>query len=225
MLKNVFSGLCAALTIMAFSTAFAEKPKEQSIKVPPIETKHESAIKVGMKAPNFTLPSATGKEINLYSALENGVVILSFYRGGWCPICNDQLFAYQQLLPEFEELGAQLIAVSPEKPQSAQDTIVTNSIEFDVLSDEGNKIARIYDLMWSVPEDKREWFSDWLKNETGKTLAEYNGVENYELPIPATFIIARDGSIAYVFRDEDYKKRAKTEDIIRTLENLDQHSK
>lgn len=190
---------------------------------PPIETDHDSAITVGSKAPDFTLPDAEGHKQSLAGLLKDGPVILSFYRGGWCPICNDQLYAYQQILPEFEELGAQLVAVSPERPESAQDTMTKNFITFTVLSDADNKVARQYDLIWTVPEDKREQFSEWMKKETGKTLAEWNGIDNYELPIPATFVIAQDGTVVYVFKDEDYKKRASNKDILKALENLNAH--
>ncbi len=191
---------------------------------PPIESDHEGAIKIGMKAPDFTLPNASGEMRSLSEMLKVGPVILSFYRGGWCPICNDQLYAYQEILPEFQDLGAQLVAVSPEKPANAQDTAVKNELTFDVLSDDGNKIARMYDLIWTVPEADREKFSEWLKGSTGQTLAEFNGIDNYELPIPATFVIAQDGVVVYVFRDEDYKKRAENEDIIKALENIAQHT-
>lgn len=191
---------------------------------PPIESNHESDIKVGTKAPDFSLPNADGEQKKLSDFLTEGPVILSFYRGGWCPVCNDQLYAYQQILPEFEELGAQLVAVSPEKPQSAQDTASKNYITYEVLSDEGNKISRLYDLLWTVPEDKRAEFSQWLKGETGKTLSEFNGIDNYELPIPATFVIAQDGTVVYVFKDEDYTKRAKNEDIMTALKKLSEHT-
>lgn len=195
----------------------------QTTDVPDEFLQKESVLKVGDKSPNFTLPNADGNAVELFQALKNGPVILSFYRGGWCPVCNDQLYAFQQILPEFEELGAQLIAISPEKPESAQDTAVKNELTFEVLSDEGNKVARAYDLIWSVPEKDREKFSEWLKGTTGKTLAEYNGIDNYELPIPATFVIAMDATIAFVFKDKDYKNRAKNEDIIKALENLAAH--
>lgn len=206
-------------------TASAENEEDEALEkaAPPIPSHHVSEIKVGMKAPDFTLPDANGNPKNLYEFLKEGPVILSFYRGGWCPVCNDQLYAYQQILPEFEELGAQLVAVSPEKPQSAQDTASKNYITFEVLSDEGNKISRLYDLLWTVPEDKRPEFSQWLKGETGKTLEEFNGVDNYELPIPATFVIAQDGTVVFVFKDEDYTKRAKNEDIMEALKNLGDH--
>lgn len=191
--------------------------------VPPVEEKHAISCKVGDKAPDFSLPNANGEKRTLSEMLKNGPVILSFYRGGWCPFCNDQLYAYQQILPEFEELGAQLVAVSPETPESEQDTISKKSLTFEVLSDENNQVARAYDLLWVVPEADRAKLAEWIKSETGKTLAEINGVDNYELPIPATFVIAQDGTIVYIFRDEDYKKRAKNEDIIAALKSLAKH--
>lgn len=199
----------------------SEKPLEQSLKKAPIiDSKHVSSIKIGSIAPNFTLPNADQQDRELYDYLEDGPVILSFYRGGWCPYCNDQLYAYQEILPEFEELGARLVAISPEKPSSVQDTMSKNYVTFDVLSDEGNKVARMYDLLWTVPEEQRESFSQWLKGETGQSLEEFNGVDNFELPIPATFVIAQNGEVVFVFKEKDYKKRAKNEDIIQALENL-----
>lgn len=175
-------------------------------------------------APDFALPNADGEMRKLSELLQNGPVILTFYRGGWCPYCNDQLYALQQILPEFEELGAQLVAVSPEKPESAQDTALKDGLTFEVLSDEGNKVSRLYDLLWTVPQNQRKEFSSWLKGTTGKTLAEFNGVDNFELPIPATFVIAADGTVVYIFKDTDYKKRAKPDDILKALEEISEHS-
>ena len=209
---------------LSASYALADDNEAMFTKMPPIDSEHTSAIMIGTKAPDFILPNANGVTHTLRTILESGPVILTFYRGGWCPVCNDQLYAYQEILPEFEELGAQLVAVTPETPNSVQDTATKNAITFEVLSDAGNKIAREYDLIWEVPEEKRDGFSTWLKTETGKTLAEFNGIDNYELPIPATFVIAQDGTVVYVFRDEDYRQRAKNEDIIKALENLDAHA-
>ena len=225
--KNKLFLILAFFAVVIALPVIAEEimtDEELTAKAPPIETDHEGAIKVGTIAPDFTLPNADGEMRSLYEKLKVGPVILSFYRGGWCPYCNDQLYAYQQILPEFQDLGAELVAISPEKPSNAQDTAVKNELTFDVLSDENNKVARMYDLIWTVPEEKREGFSEWLKGATGQSLAEFNGVDNYELPIPATFVIAQDKTVVYVFRDEDYKQRAKNEDIIQALENIAEHT-
>ncbi len=219
-MKYIFLILAVVVGAFAFQTYATEEGTTDLDHAPSVEITHETSVNIGDKAPDFELPNADGKVRKLYEMLKAGPVVLSFYRGGWCPYCNDQLFAYQQILPEFQELGAELVAISPEKPRSAQDTMSKNELEFEVLSDQGNVVARAYDLIWLLPEEKREGFSGWLKKETGKTLSEFNGIDNYELPIPATYVIAQDGTIAYVFKDEDYKKRAKVEDILKALDNL-----
>lgn len=219
----IFVGVMGVTMHAGYAAADATDAELRAL-APPVESHHISTITIGTKAPDFTLPNANGKKRTLSELLEDGPVILSFYRGGWCPFCNDQLYAYQQILPEFEELGAQLVAITPEKPESVQDTASRNFLTFEVLSDAGNEIARAYDLIWTVPEDQRAGFSKWLKGETGKTLAEFNGIDSYELPVPATFVIAQNGTVAYVFRDEDYKQRAQNEDIIEALQNLAMHA-
>lgn len=169
---------------------------------------------------DFTLPDHSNQLVTLSEELKKGPVVLSFYRGGWCPVCNRQLFSYQQILPKIQETGAQLIAVSPETPSHADKTITANNIDFTVLSDVGNVTARDYGIIWQVPEESRESFSKWLKETTGESLSDFNAQEGYELPMPATFVIAKDGTIAYAFVDPDYKKRADNNDIIKTLQRL-----
>lgn len=169
---------------------------------------------------DFKLPDHNNRLVTLSEELKKGPVVLSFYRGGWCPVCNRQLFSYQQILPKIQETGAQLIAVSPETPSHAEKTITANNIDFTVLSDIGNVTARDYGIIWQVPEDNREGFSKWLRETTGESLADYNAQEGYELPMPATFVIAKDGTIVYAFVDPDYKKRAENSKILKALNSL-----
>jgi peroxiredoxin len=222
--KYIAVFLYAVFLVTCFMVAYAFAAGKKVTEVPDAFLGKAKGIQVDSIAPDFTLPNADGQDRRLYAMLESGPVILTFYRGGWCPYCNDQLYALQQVLPEFEELGAQLVAVSPEKPESVEDTVLKDGLTFEVLSDEGNKISRLYDLLWTVPKAQRKEFSEWLKKSSGKTLAEFNGVNNYELPIPATFVIAQDGTVVYVFKDKDYKKRANPEDIITALEHIAEHS-
>ena len=216
-----FYALFLISCFMAFYVFAADK---KTTEVPDAFLGKAEGIKVDSIAPDFTLPNANGETRSLYTLLEEGPVVLTFYRGGWCPYCNDQLYALQQVLPEFEELGAQLVAISPEKPESVEDTVLKDGLSFEVLSDVGNKVSRLYDLLWHVPKEQRKDFSEWLKKSSGKTLAEFNGVDNYELPIPATFVIAQDGTVVYVFKDKDYKKRANPDDIMTALEHIADHS-
>ena len=102
----------------------------------------ERAIKLGDTAPDFALPDAAGKSVVLTDVLRSGPVVLTFYRGGWCPYCNIQLRAYQSVLPRISALGGRLVAISPQLPGNSLDTVSKNALTFDVLSDVGNEVAR-----------------------------------------------------------------------------------
>ena len=163
----------------------------------------KNSLSVGDKASDFELPNAYGETIKLSDLLKNGHVILTFYRGGWCPICNVQLHSYQEHLDTFKQYNTQLVAVSPETPTNAQLTTAKNHLKYEVLSDTGNKLAIDYGILWEVPKEKREKFTNWLVTKTGKTLKDYNDSEEFYLPIPATFIIKQDGTVIYAFKDVD----------------------
>ena len=175
----------------------------------------DKAVKKGDQMLDFTLPNARGGDLKLSEALKKGPVILTFYRGGWCPYCNLQLRAYQKRLEDFRKAGATLIAVSPESSESGDTTIDKNELKFDVLSDAGNKIARQYGLVFKLPQDLigiyKKFGIDLEKNQN-------NG--EWELPIPATYVIAPDGKIVYSFLNVDYVKRAEPEDIIAVLKSI-----
>jgi peroxiredoxin len=178
---------------------------------------YKNELLAGDKAPMFILPDTQNHLVSLKRELKKGPVILSFYRGGWCPVCNLQLRAYQERIDEIKSFGAQLIAVSPEMPTKAQLTLVRNKLNFEVLHDHNNNLAKQYGIIWKVPNAKREDFSSWLENTTGKSLLDFNGYNSYELPIPATFVINEEGVIIYMFKDEDYTRRADIDDILEVL--------
>jgi peroxiredoxin len=113
----------------------------------------ERAVNIDEIAPDFALPNAVGKLIVLKDLLRSGPVVLTFYRGGWCPYCNIQLRAYQSILSQMSALGARLVAISPQLPDSSLDTVHKNALTFDVLSDVGNEVARDYGLVYSLPEE------------------------------------------------------------------------
>ena len=175
----------------------------------------ESAIAVGEIAPNFTLPGATGELVNLHSKLNEGPVVLSFYRGGWCPFCNLELQALQALLPEIKSLGASLIGISPETPDNSMTTAEKHQLEFDVLSDEGNKTARDYGLIFTVYEEMRPLYLKW-----GLDVPASNGDDSWELPVPATYIIDSNCIARTAHVDKDYTKRMEPEQILTALRSL-----
>jgi peroxiredoxin len=153
--------------------------------------------------------------IALSEALHSGPVILVFYRGGWRPYCDLQLRAYQSELPTVIQLGARLIAVSPQLPDGSLSTAEKNRLEFDVLSDVGNGVARSFGLVYSLPEELRE-----ALRSNGKDLTRINGDESWELPVPATFVIAPDRRVVLAHVDVDYRRRLAPENIIAALRSL-----
>jgi len=175
----------------------------------------ESAITVGEIAPSFTLPAATGEAVTLHSKLNEGPVVLSFYRGGWCPFCNLELQALQALLPEIRALGASLIGISPETPDNSMTTAEKHQLEFDVLSDIGNKTARDYGLIFTVYEEMRPLYLKW-----GLDVPASNGDNSWELPVPATYVIDSNGVARVAHVDKDYTKRMEPEQILTALRDI-----
>ena len=175
----------------------------------------DRAIRTGEQAPEFTLPDQRGKGVSLATLLGSGPAVVTFYRGGWCPYCNIQLRAYQAMLPEMTALGARLVAISPQLPDGSLSTAEANELTFDVLSDVGNRIARSFGLVWSLSEELREAL---LSNNKG--LPGINGDDSWELPVPATYVVARDGRVALAAVDVDYRNRLEPDAILATLRSL-----
>lgn len=174
----------------------------------------EQGIRAGSKAPDFTLKDQNGKEVNLYQLLKKGPVVLNWYRGGWCPFCNMELKGLADKVAEINKLGATLIALSPEMPDKSLTTIEKNNLSFTVLSDMDNNVARKYDLVYKLDTETADRY------EKGFGLSQYNGNDKAELPIPATYIIDREGMVKYAFVNPDYKKRANPDDVVMHLKML-----
>ncbi|MEM9568905.1 MAG: peroxiredoxin-like family protein [Cyanobacteria bacterium P01_E01_bin.34] len=175
----------------------------------------ESAVSEGATAPDFTLPNATGAAVQLSQLLSQGPVVLSFYRGQWCPYCNLELRALQQALPSIIQAGATLVAVSPQTPDNSLSTVEKNELTFEVLSDVGNQVAKDYGLVFELPEKLRPIYADF-----GIDIPTHNGDETFELPIAATYVVAPNGKVVHAFVDADYTKRLDPEDIVAALQAL-----
>lgn len=174
----------------------------------------DTALGVGAAAPDFALNNATGEQRSLYSLLQQGPVVLVWYRGGWCPYCNIALRAYQEALPGFRATGAQLVAISPETPDNSLSTKQKGELEFEVLSDPGNGVARTYGLVYRVQDYVLKHFAGSID------LATSQGNDDYELPLAATYLIDRDGTVAWRFVHPDYRMRAEPADLLSALEQL-----
>ncbi|MCU6793236.1 AhpC/TSA family protein [Paenibacillus sp. WQ 127069] len=169
----------------------------------------------GQKAKDFTLKNALGESLNLYDELSKGPVVLTFYRGGWCPFCNSQLKAYQKLLPDIEALGGQLIAVSPQSPDNTLSQQEKEELTFQVLSDTNGLVAALYNILYDVPH----YIQDMMK-QIGMDLAEYNATNRWILPIPSTFMIDESGIIRSAYVNPDFMQRLDPENILRELRKL-----
>ncbi len=175
---------------------------------------NQIALKTGDSAPDFELNNALNKPVKLSALLQKGPIILSWYRGGWCPYCNIQLRYLQSFLPQFEAAGATLVALSPELPDKSLSTTEKNNLGFEVLTDYNNEVARQFCIAFSLNEELIEIYNDFHK------LENYNGVSTNQLPVPATYVIGTDGMIKYAFVDTDYRKRAEPADILKVLQTL-----
>ncbi len=173
------------------------------------------AVNIGDTLPDFSLPNATGRMINLYAALEQGPVVLSFYRGGWCPFCSLELQALQQILPDIRSLGATLIGVSPETPDNSLTTAEKYGLDFEVVSDVGNRTARDYGLIFTVYEEMRPLYLKW-----GLDVPACNGDDSWELPVPATYLTGTDRVVRAAHVDRDYTKRMEPGHILEALKEL-----
>ena len=164
----------------------------------------ETAKNVGDTVPDFTLPNALGQEISLSALLEQGPVVLIWYRGEWCPYCNIYLEDIQAHAGEFEALGAQLVAISPALPDQSWSAQDKEDLRIHVLSDEGNIVAEKFGVAYHLPEKIAEYY------QKGFGLHEVNGDESDVLPLAASYVIDQDGKVSYAYLNADYRQRAET---------------
>ncbi|HSJ39340.1 MAG TPA: peroxiredoxin-like family protein [Planococcus sp. (in: firmicutes)] len=198
----------------------ATKPVEVQEKmknaIEELEASNEGkGLEQGEKAPNFNLPNATGQTVELYEQLKKGPVILTFYRGNWCPYCNMELRAYQEIIGEIHGQGAELIAISPQTPDQSMSIQEKHNLEYVVLSDENNEVANQFNLVYQMPE-----YLVALYKEIGLNVNEYNGDETWALPVSATYIIQTDGTIAYEYTKSDYKDRVEPSEVMEKLKKM-----
>jgi peroxiredoxin len=174
------------------------------------------ALKVGDKAPAFQLDDADSNRVSSASFLENGPLVVTFYRGFWCPYCNLDLEALQDALPGIRARGASLLAISPQTATNSRRSSREKNLEFPILYDPGNKVAASFELRFKLPDYLIELYRDGFKND----LSVANGDDSWTLPMPARFVIGQDGYIAYAEVNPDYTKRPDPSELLPVLEKL-----
>ena len=174
------------------------------------------APKVGDRAPDFALHDHLGRQVSLAGELEQGPVVLAFYRGEWCPYCNLMLRTYGLRAAEFANHGARLVAVSPQTPDKSLTMAEKHSLEFSVLSDEGGEVIGAYGLKYDVDAQSRR-----LLESAGIDVAKFNGAGGWILPAPAVFVIDRAGIVRYASVNGDYTQRVEPGEALAALDSLD----
>lgn len=180
-----------------------------------LQTHHTAILKstLGDTAPDFALPNAVGELITLSDLLQKGKVVLTFYRGSWCPYCNLQLRQYQQALPEIKDLGGELVAISPQTPDESLNMKEKNELQFEVLSDKGNTVARRYTTVFVNSEAPVETMTS-----LGIDFNSHYFDDSRELPVPAVFVIEQDGTVLLAQTSGgDYRNRVEVADILNVL--------
>lgn len=173
-----------------------------------------NAKQVGDSAPAIRLKDQHGQEFDVASLLAKGPVIVTFYRGGWCPFCNLELKAYQDVLPRIHGAGANLVAISPEKPDDTITTAEKNSLTFPVLSDTGQKVGKAFGVVYTFTDEVRTVYEGFKLDIPAK-----NGTpDDWSLPLSATYLIDRDGTILFADTGVDYRERSDPFDVLQVLE-------
>lgn len=168
---------------------------------------HVKGLKAGDKAPNFILPNAYGNFISLLDTLKTGPVVLKFYRGEWCPICNLDLREIQRYTNQFKKFNTKIIAVSAQKPDDALHIIQKNNIEFEVLSDSDQKVIKAFNLQFNPGNEYHK----------RRDLSLLNGNGLKTLPVPATFVIDKDFTIIASHVEANYTERMPADKILMLL--------
>jgi peroxiredoxin len=192
-------------------------PETQAIHaraVAQLKEKHFAAniLPVGAKAPRFDLPDHDGRIVRSSDLVAKGKLVLCFIRGRWCPFCVGQMEAMNLVLPQIEQAGATLVAVSPQTVKQAFFMHDQHKLRFPLLSDADNQVARKFGLTYRVPDAQEAVYRKAFVN-----LPFTNGDDSWELPIPATYIVDREGTIGYASANEDYTQRPEPDDLVRAL--------
>tara|TARA_R110002111_G_scaffold257735_1_gene326265 strand:+ start:294 stop:959 length:666 start_codon:yes stop_codon:yes gene_type:complete len=204
------------LPILAYAPLTSAAPEDtKSMTEQPKVVKLDQPLQLGDIMPNFVIDNAAGGTLELETLLEDGPVLLTFYRGSWCPYCISELSSVQKRLEKITDTGAKVLAISPETPSNTAEIVEQKDFGFLFGTDHDNQLAKQLALSFKLdPKTIKKY------REYGIDLPESNDSKKWELPIPATYVIDTNGTITYAFVEEDYKKRADYDKVIETLREM-----
>ena len=198
----------AALGLPLLALPFAARAQTQPAAAPLTA----SALRVGDAAPTFSAKDANGRSVELRQLLKKGPVVLYFYRGQWCPFCNKQLSQLQDSLQQLTAKGAQVVVVSPETQENIGQTVTKTKASFPIIHDQDFAIMKAYKTAFTVDDataTKDRGF--------GLDLKKANGADANVLPVPATYIIGKDGKIKFAYFNLDYRRRVTVKQVAQAL--------
>jgi len=205
----ILAAALSAAAALAPVPAGAAGPKTPGIMNP---EKDRPGLSLGDTAPDATLKKIDGSEVSLASLYADGPVIVTFYRGGWCPFCTKALAGWEKRMGEVEAMDATFVAITPESPENAGKTTSTHAPSMMILSDTGHAAARAFRLSFELPDDLQEKYKGY-----GIDLEKSNSSGRWELPAPGTYVIDRTGKIVYAWADWDYKQRADPDEVLKAV--------
>ena len=175
-------------------------------------TIYPKGLKVGDKAPQFQSTDNSGKPFNLKKQLKKGDVVIIFYRGQWCPFCNKELSQLNDSLSFITAKGATVVAISPETKENVGKTIEKTKASFPIISDSALAVMKMYKVNFAVDEATQTKYKKY-----GINFSEANGSNGANLPVPATYVVGKNGVIKYAFFNPDYKVRSSVQDLLNHL--------
>lgn len=175
-----------------------------------------TAIKVGDKLPEFTLPDAVEKEQSSAELLSRGPLVIAFYRGEWCPACNIAISGLQRHLAEFRAKGVTLVGITPQKPNGLLTMTEKHNLGFPVLSDLHNEYARKLGIVWKHPDT----IGPLVEQINGIKFTEVNGDDSNEVPFPATLLVDQSGTVRNIFLEPDWTKRVEPTTVLEWINAL-----
>lgn len=175
-----------------------------------------AAIQVGDTLPEFSLSDAVGNQRSSGELLSKGPLLITFYRGEWCPFCNIILTNFQRTLPDIQAKGVTFVAISPELPNQSLSTTEKHDLQFPVLSDVGNQLAKKLGILFEHPDSLRPVF-----DKLGHNLKGRNGDDSFIVPVPATILVGKDGKVKNTYINPDYTKRVEPQEVLKWLGELE----
>lgn len=175
----------------------------------------DGALKADDRMPDFLLPNAEGQLISSTQLIANGPLVLSFYRGVWCPYCSEELNALADAAPRLKSAGATVAAITPEIGGVALRTKKARNLQFDILCDVDNGVAMEFGLMFRIPEDIQ---ASYLKFNVD--MPKIYGNDGWMIPVPATYVIGGDGVISHAYVNPDYRERCDPESLVEVVKKL-----